>query len=222
MYQSQLLLQQSYCYLAKPSWAVDFPLSIFYKNDTLITDFMRRHEQKILRTCYKSVVLAHFQRMLDWLPLHPILQTRDGQWVRIKLVLQAHIAHMLALLVKWWRNGIQKPLHTLIHCLWYVGIILGLDDVLTVSQDGGLYCDSNGKISKPFSNQPYCVSGTGTVGVVNSCGGSVSFCQTVLPGNEAMLIPTSVDGSSQLAVPGTSYWCETAAQWVLNVILWFR
>ncbi|EMR82483.1 putative sun domain protein [Botrytis cinerea BcDW1] len=85
-----------------------------------------------------------------------------------------------------------------------------------LSMDGGLYCDSNGKISKPFSNQPYCVSGTGTVGVVNSCGGSVSFCQTVLPGNEAMLIPTSVDGSSQLAVPGTSYWCETAAHYYIN------
>ncbi|KAF5874096.1 putative sun domain protein [Botrytis fragariae] len=85
-----------------------------------------------------------------------------------------------------------------------------------LSMDGGLYCDSNGKISKPFSNQPYCVSGTGTVGVVNSCGGPVSFCQTVLPGNEAMLIPTSVDGSSQLAVPGTSYWCETAAHYYIN------
>ncbi|RAL64315.1 hypothetical protein DID88_002206 [Monilinia fructigena] len=85
-----------------------------------------------------------------------------------------------------------------------------------MSMDGGLYCDSNGKISKPFSNQPYCVSGTGTVGVVNSCGGSVSFCQTVLPGNEAMLIPTAVDKSSQLAVPGTSYWCETAAHYYIN------
>jgi hypothetical protein len=80
-----------------------------------------------------------------------------------------------------------------------------------------LYCDSNGEIKKPFSNQPYCVSGTGTVGVVNSCGGKVSFCQTVLPGNEAMLIPTEVDSSSQLAVPGTDYWCETAAQYVSSM-----
>ncbi|QSZ33582.1 hypothetical protein DSL72_005150 [Monilinia vaccinii-corymbosi] len=85
-----------------------------------------------------------------------------------------------------------------------------------LSMDGGLYCDSNGKINKPFPNQPYCVSGTGTVRAVSSCGGSVSFCQTVLPGNEAMLIPTAVDGSSLLAVPGTSYWCETAAHYYIN------
>ena len=43
-------------------------------------------------------------------------------------------------------------------------------------------------------------------------GGGVAFCQTVLPGNEAMLIPTLVQGTTTLAVPGTSYWCGTAAQ----------
>lgn len=48
--------------------------------------------------------------------------------------------------------------------------------------------------------------------VVNNCGSFVSFCQTVLPGNEAMLIPTLVTDTATLAVPDTSYWCETAAQ----------
>lgn len=46
----------------------------------------------------------------------------------------------------------------------------------------------------------------------NKCGSEVAFCQTVLPGNEAMLIPTLVQELATLAVPGPSYWCETAAQ----------
>jgi hypothetical protein len=87
----------------------------------------------------------------------------------------------------------------------------------SLSQDGGLFCDSNGQISKPFPDQPYCVDGTGTVGAQNTLGSTVSFCQTVLPGNEAMLIPTQVDSWSQLAVPGISYWCSTSAEYVLKV-----
>jgi hypothetical protein len=59
------------------------------------------------------------------------------------------------------------------------------------------------------------VDGTGSVGAQNNCGDVVAFCQTVLPGNEAMLIPTSVESWSQLAVPGISYWASTAAQYVL-------
>lgn len=31
-----------------------------------------------------------------------------------------------------------------------------------------------------------------------------------------MLIPTQVDSSAQLAIPGTSYWCETAAHYYIN------
>ncbi|KAF4628116.1 hypothetical protein G7Y89_g10031 [Cudoniella acicularis] len=72
------------------------------------------------------------------------------------------------------------------------------------SMNGGLYCDNNGQISKPFPNSPYCVAGTGSVGAQNNCGSTVSFCQTVLPGNEAMLIPTSVNSWTQLAVPGAN------------------
>lgn len=78
-------------------------------------------------------------------------------------------------------------------------------------QDGGLYCDG-GKAKKPFEDSPYCVDGTGTVKAVNKCGKKLSFCQTVLPGNEAMLIPTVVDDSKTLAVPDPSYWDSTAAQ----------
>lgn len=80
------------------------------------------------------------------------------------------------------------------------------------SQNGGLYCDHDGNIQKPFPDKPYCEDGTGAVSAVNKCSGHVAFCQTVLPGNEAMLIPTLVNDVATLAVPGTSYWLSTAAQ----------
>ncbi|RKF83178.1 putative secreted beta-glucosidase adg3 [Golovinomyces cichoracearum] len=84
------------------------------------------------------------------------------------------------------------------------------------SMDGGLYCDHDGKVKKPFPEKPYCVSGTGGVEAHNKIGMGVSFCQTVLPGNEAMLIPTHVEESTELAVPGTNYWCNTAAHYYIN------
>lgn len=79
-----------------------------------------------------------------------------------------------------------------------------------------MYCDENGEIQKPFPNKPYCQEGTGALQAVNKAAQPVSFCQTVLPGNEAMIIPTLVEEVSTLAVPGTSYWCETAAQYYIN------
>jgi hypothetical protein len=82
---------------------------------------------------------------------------------------------------------------------------------MTVMQYGGLYCNG-GTAEKPFPNRPYCVDGTGTVKAVNRAGSIVSFCQTVLPGNEAMIIPTDVDDVATLAVPGPDYWAGTAAQ----------
>lgn len=84
------------------------------------------------------------------------------------------------------------------------------------SMNGGLYCDEDGNIQKPFPDKPYCEDGTGAVGVRNKCGSEVAFCQTVLPGNEAMLIPTLVQELATLAVPGPSYWCETAAHFYIN------
>jgi hypothetical protein len=80
------------------------------------------------------------------------------------------------------------------------------------SMNGGLYCDKSGKMVKPFPNRPYCVEGTGTVKAVNKCKGKMSWCQTVLPGNEAMLIPTLVESIAVLAVPNPDYWQSTAAQ----------
>jgi hypothetical protein len=80
-------------------------------------------------------------------------------------------------------------------------------------QDGGLEC-RDGEPVKPFPDQPYCVDGTNTATGVNQCNKIISFCQTVLPGNEAMLIPTEIQSGSTevLAVPGPSYWAGTAAQ----------
>ncbi|KAL3475903.1 hypothetical protein BJX99DRAFT_228826 [Aspergillus californicus] len=85
-----------------------------------------------------------------------------------------------------------------------------------MSMNGGLYCNEDGEIEKPFSDKPYCQDGTGSVQAVNRCGDIVSICQTVLPGNEAMLIPTLVESEATLAVPDLSYWCETAAHYYIN------
>ncbi|KAJ5834148.1 hypothetical protein N7447_000174 [Penicillium robsamsonii] len=85
-----------------------------------------------------------------------------------------------------------------------------------MSMRGGLYCDESGKIQKPFPNRDYCESAAGVLKARNKCGKAVSFCQTVLPGNEAMLIPTMVEDLADLAVPGISYWCSTAAQYYIN------
>lgn len=86
------------------------------------------------------------------------------------------------------------------------------------SQNGGLKCNSDGTVSKPFSNKGYCVDGEGTVEVNNKAGSNVAFCQTVLPGNEAMLIPTGISGGSTktIAVPGPDYWAGTAAHYYVN------
>lgn len=84
------------------------------------------------------------------------------------------------------------------------------------SMYGGLYCDDSGEITKPYPSRDYCADGVGTVSAVNNADGVVAFCQTVLPGNEAMLIPTSVDSKAVIAVPGTSYWDSTAAHYYVN------
>lgn len=81
---------------------------------------------------------------------------------------------------------------------------------------GGLYCDYDGKAKKPFEDEPYCVQGTGTVQAVNKAGKVCSFCQTVLPGNEDIIIPTDVYGTQTLAVPDPSYWDSTAAHYYIN------
>lgn len=86
------------------------------------------------------------------------------------------------------------------------------------SENGGLYCNDDGTVSKPYSDRDYCEDGTGTVSVKNQASDNVAFCQTVLPGNEAMLIPTNVDGGSSqtLAVPDQNYWASTSAHYYIN------
>lgn len=84
------------------------------------------------------------------------------------------------------------------------------------SMNGGLHCKADGTIEMPFPDKPYCVPGTGAVKAVNQCAKPMMWCQTVLPGNEAMLIPTSVDSSAIIAVPDINYWQSTAAHFYLN------
>ncbi|KAL8748989.1 MAG: hypothetical protein Q9184_006987, partial [Pyrenodesmia sp. 2 TL-2023] len=79
------------------------------------------------------------------------------------------------------------------------------------SMNGGLFCDKSGKMHKPFPNKPYCADGSANIGCRNKASGNVAICQTVLPGNEAMLIPTNVETSATLAIPGPEYWAGTAA-----------
>ncbi|CCH43412.1 putative secreted protein [Wickerhamomyces ciferrii] len=85
------------------------------------------------------------------------------------------------------------------------------------SQNGGIWCNDDGEIEEKRQGS-YCVSGAGTVSANNKVGENVAFCQTVLPGNEEMLIPTNVDGNSKrtLAVPGSDYWAGTAAHFYIN------
>lgn len=85
------------------------------------------------------------------------------------------------------------------------------------SQNGGLYCNENGELEAKRDGS-YCVDGAGTVVAKNLAGSNVAICQTVLPGNEEMLIPTDVDGNSQktLAVPTPDYWAGTAAHYYIN------
>jgi hypothetical protein len=117
---------------------------------------------------------------------------------------------------KWVRNGIPKQRLTPIPCQWYVDVKPVVWSIYVSNflpyQNGGLYCDESGAISKPFPDKPYCVDGTGALKAQNEAGDHVAICQTILPGNEAMLIPTSVTDVTELAVPGPSYWCSTAAQ----------
>ncbi|KAI1849322.1 hypothetical protein JX265_012117 [Neoarthrinium moseri] len=95
---------------------------------------------------------------------------------------------------------------------WKDGSTYGTTDRMA----GGLFCGLDGKAVKPFSNKPLCVDGTGTVSAVNKVGKVVSFCQTVLPGNEDIIIPTDVHDTQVLAVPDPSYWQSTASHFYIN------
>lgn len=103
----------------------------------------------------------------------------------------------------------------LLHLSGLSGALRFLDDLDPLAnslQDGGLKCNDNGELEVPFPKEDYCVPGTGALVAKNEASSGVAFCQTVLPGNEAMLIPTSCDSEATLAVPASSYWASTAAQ----------
>ncbi|KAF7846239.1 hypothetical protein BT93_L4787 [Corymbia citriodora subsp. variegata] len=85
-----------------------------------------------------------------------------------------------------------------------------------MTMNGGLFCGLDGSVSKPFPDKPYCQATATNINAVNNAGSTVAFCQTVLPGNEAMLIPTQVDSTATLAIPDTSYWAGTAAHYYIN------
>lgn len=75
--------------------------------------------------------------------------------------------------------------------------------VLTSAQDGGIYCDASGKVTLPRPWAPLCEDGRGEVRAWNVGSAAVMFCQTVMPGNEAMLHPSEVGAGRgvQLAIP---------------------
>ncbi|ORX67976.1 hypothetical protein DL89DRAFT_294502 [Linderina pennispora] len=87
------------------------------------------------------------------------------------------------------------------------------------SMNGGLKADANGKLSKPFPDRPFCESGMMNAHIENKLGQSVSACQTVYPGNEAMIIPSvaSAGGSVQLNVVPKSYWLGVSSQFYVNL-----
>ncbi|KAJ1642642.1 hypothetical protein LPJ64_005521 [Coemansia asiatica] len=86
------------------------------------------------------------------------------------------------------------------------------------SMNGGLYADGSGKLSKPFPDRPFCVQGMMNAFIKNTLGQSVSACQTVYPGNEAMIIPTvaQAGGTAPLNVVPKTYWLGTSSQFYVN------
>ncbi|PVU98311.1 hypothetical protein BB559_001683 [Furculomyces boomerangus] len=87
------------------------------------------------------------------------------------------------------------------------------------SMNGGLYCDNNGVLQKPYPNKPYCVKGMSNAVIRNTLGQSVSACQTVYPGNEAMIIPSVAQpgGSVELNIVPSTYWLGTSSQFYVNL-----
>ncbi|OMH83803.1 hypothetical protein AX774_g2685 [Zancudomyces culisetae] len=87
------------------------------------------------------------------------------------------------------------------------------------SMNGGLYCGLNGVLQKPFPDRPFCKPGMMNVKMVNALRGPVSACQTVYPGNEAMIIPTVVYPGqiSDINVVPRDYWLGTSSQFYVNL-----
>ncbi|KAJ1938479.1 hypothetical protein FBU59_004423, partial [Linderina macrospora] len=87
------------------------------------------------------------------------------------------------------------------------------------SMNGGMYCDQNGALSKPFTDRAYCLPSMMNAYIENKLSQSVSACQTVYPGNEAMIIPSVAKASSKVdlnIVPKT-YWLGVSSQFYVNL-----
>ncbi|KAJ2715901.1 hypothetical protein H4R19_000944 [Coemansia spiralis] len=87
------------------------------------------------------------------------------------------------------------------------------------SMNGGLFADASGRLSKPFPGRPFCAPGLLNARIRNTLKRPVSACQTIYPGNEAMLIPSvaAPGGSTVLNVVPSSYWLGTSAQYYVNL-----
>ncbi|PVU87256.1 hypothetical protein BB561_006413 [Smittium simulii] len=87
------------------------------------------------------------------------------------------------------------------------------------SMDGGLFCDANGVLQKPFEDKPYCAPSMDNVKIRNNLQKSVSACQTVYPGNESMLIPTvaQAQSTSPLNIVPNTYWLGTSSHFYINL-----
>ncbi|ROV99979.1 hypothetical protein VMCG_06155 [Cytospora schulzeri] len=91
---------------------------------------------------------------------------------------------------------------------------------------GGLWCGTDNKLylTRPDSTKKLCQAGAGGVKVINKLSDKVSFCKTLYPGTESMVIPTVVEGgaSAELYNPfqNLSYNWEgssTSAQYYVNL-----
>ncbi|OLY80444.1 putative secreted beta-glucosidase adg3 [Smittium mucronatum] len=87
------------------------------------------------------------------------------------------------------------------------------------SMNGGLYCDSFGVLRKPFPDRPYCAKGVNNANIRNTLPKPISACQTVYPGNEAMVIPSVAQPGSvtPLNVVPNTYWAGTSSQFYVNL-----
>lgn len=87
------------------------------------------------------------------------------------------------------------------------------------SMNGGLWADGQGKLSKPFKDRPFCAPGMFNTQIRNTLKQPVSACQTIYPGNEAMLIPTVAQpgGTAPLNIVPNTYWLGTSSQFYVNL-----
>ncbi|KAK7744940.1 Sperm-associated antigen 4 protein [Cytospora paraplurivora] len=91
---------------------------------------------------------------------------------------------------------------------------------------GGIWCDTDNKLylTRPDSTKKLCQKGAGGVQIVNKLSDKVSFCKTLYPGTESMVLPTVVEGgaTAELYNPyqNQSYTWEgssTSAQYYVNL-----